>query len=287
MAGPVVAGTDGSPSSIVAVEVAAREARRRGVPLRLVHAYTQIFLEPGLPLMPEELRQAAEEIVADAAACAHVAEPDVDVTAEAEPGEPLGVLTEESRSADLVVVGKRGRNAFTGLLLGSTSVQLAAHAHCPVLVTRGRAEPDGPVVLGVDGSAAGERAVDFAFAEAALRRTGLLAVHAWTPWNTQAPLPDDPAAAYRARPGELAAQEERLLAETISGRSEKYPDVEVEQRSVRGETRKELIDASAEAQLLVVGTRGRGGFTGLMLGSVSQAVLHHAHCSVVVVPQSA
>lgn len=285
MVGPVVVGVDGSQSSIVAVEAAAREASLRGVRLRVLHAYTPVaVLQPAVAVPLEELRAAAEQIAADAAACARVVEPELDVTVEAQPGEPLAVLEEESRRTDLVVVGNRGRNAFTGLLLGSTSVQLAAHAHCPVMVTRDRWEPAGPVVLGVDGSTAGGPAVDFAFAEAALRRVPLLAVHAWTPWNTEAPPPDDPADAYAAKPGALAAQEERLLAETLAGRCEAYPDVKVEHRPVRDDTREALIEASQGAQLVVVGSRGRGGFTGLLLGSVSQAVLHHAHCSVVVVP---
>lgn len=284
MDGPIIVGVDGSQSSIVAVEVAARVARMRGVSLRVLHAYTQIVVHPPLVVPTEELRHAAEQLVTEAAARARVVEPELEVTAEVKPGEPLTVLGAESHRADLVVVGSRGRSAFTGLLLGSTSMQLAAHARCPVMVTRDRREPTGPVVLGVDGSAAGEPAVDFAFAEAALRRATLLAVHAWTPWNTEAPLPDDPAMAYAARPGALAAQEERLLAEVLSGGSEKYPDVKVEQRPVRGDTREALIEASTGARLVVVGTRGRGGFTGLLLGSVSQAVLHHAHCSVVVVP---
>lgn len=286
MARPVIVGVDDSQASTVAVEAAAREASLRGVPLHVLHAYKLVLLDPPVSLPPGTLQDIAEQIAAEAAAHARAVEPDLEIQAEVELGEPLAALEAASRRADLVVVGNRGRNAFTGLLLGSIGVQLAAHAHCPVMVTRDLQDAGGPVVLGVDGSAAGEPAVDFAFNEAAIRGCGIIAVHAWTPWNAPAPLPDDPSLPYAAKPGELAAQEERLLAETVAGRREKHPDVEVERRSVRGDTRKALIEASAGAQLVVVGSRGRGGFTGLLLGSVSQAVLHHAHCSVVVVPHS-
>lgn len=284
MTGPVVVGVDGSESSVVAVAAAAREASRRKVPLRVLHAYTPPALQPPLGLPPQQLRETAEQTAADTLAAARAGEPELGVTLVAEPGEPITVLEDESRRADLMVVGNRGRNAFTGLLLGSTSVRLAAHAHCPVMVTRGRSADAGPVVVGVDGSTASEPAVDFAFAEASRRRVPLVVVHAWTTWNTEAPRPEDPAMAYAARPGALRAQEERVLAESIAGRCETYPDVEVERRPVRGETREALIEASDGAELIVVGSRGHGGFVGLLLGSVSQAVLYHAHCSVVVVP---
>lgn len=283
MTGPVVVGVDGSEPSIVAVEAAAREARLRGAHLRVVHAFTPPALRFPLP-KPEDVHAAAAEMLSEAAACARVVEPGLEVTTDLMTGEPLAVLVAESHNAELVVVGHRGRGAFVGLLAGSTGVQLAAHAHCPVLVVRDRWDPEGRVVVGVDGSRAGEAAVDFAFAEASLRRVGVLALHAWTPWNVQVPPPEDPAMPYAAQPGELAAQEERVLAEALTGRQERYPDVAVERRPVRGETRETLIEASAGAQLIVVGTRGRGGFTGLLLGSVSHALLHHAHCTVAVVP---
>ncbi|MFR9757349.1 universal stress protein [Streptomyces sp. TR06-5] len=283
MNGPVVVGTDGSHPSIVAVEAAAREARLHGTPLRVVHAYHPPALQPPLT-EPQAARKQAEVVAADAAECARVVEPGLGITPVATSGDALTVLEAESRSASLVVVGDRGRNAFTGLLLGSTGVQLAAHARSPVVVVREKWDPEGPVVLGVDGSPAAATAVEFAFAEAALRRVGVLAVHAWTPWNVELPQPEDPSMPYAAAPGELRAQEERLLAEALTGCRERYPDVVVEQLLVRGGTRESLVDATREAQLVVVGSRGRGGFAGLLLGSVSQAVLHHAHCSVAVVP---
>lgn len=288
MPGLVVVGVDGSESSLAAVEVAAREARLRGARLRVVHAFIWPVMPVPLgpsPLGPPDggLQNMADRLVADAVERARSVEPEVEVSSEVVTGEPLTVLEAESRAAELVVVGSRGMGVFVGLLVGSTAVHLAAHGRCPVLVVRGKPEPEGPIVLGVDGSAAGEKAVDFAFAEAELRKAPLVALHAWTTWNAPLPEPQDAAAPYANPPGTLAQTEERLLAEAIAGHKERHPDVVVEHRVVHGGTREALIEASRSAQLLVVGARGRGGFTGLLLGSVSQALLHHSHCPIAVV----
>lgn len=162
------------------------------------------------------LRNAAQRVVAEAVERAGRAAPDVDVTHAVVTGEPLTVLEAQSRAAELVVVGSRGMGGFVGLMLGSTAVHLAAHGQCPVLVVREQPAAGGPVLLGVDGSPAGADAVDFAFAEAALRGAELLALHAWTPWHTPVPPPQDPAMPYASEPGELARTEERLVAETIT-----------------------------------------------------------------------
>jgi nucleotide-binding universal stress UspA family protein len=292
VSGLVVVGADGSASSLAAVETAAREARWRGAGLRVVHA----FLWPAMhvPLGPSSLgpaegglRNTAQRVVAEAVERARNVSPEVDVTHAVVTGEPLTVLEAQSRAAELVVVGSRGMGGFVGMMLGSTAVHLAAHGQCPVLVVRERPAAAGPVLLGVDGSPAGEDAIDFAFAEAAMRGTGIVALHAWTPWNTPVPPPQDPTMPYARAPGELARTEERMAAEAIAGRCERYPGVTVEVKVVRGGTREALIEESRTARLLVVGARGRGGFTGLLLGSVSQALLHHAHCPVAVVRGSA
>jgi nucleotide-binding universal stress UspA family protein len=179
-------------------------------------------------------------------------------------------------------LGSRGMGGFVGLLVGSTAVHLSAHGRCPVLVVREVGDEAGPVVVGVDGSVMGEQAVGFAFAEAALRKAPLRALHAST-WNAPLPAPQDAAVPYANPPGALAGEEERLVSEALAGHRERYPEVPVEDQVVHGRTREALIEASHSAQLLVVGARGRGGFAGLLLGSVSQAVLHHAHCPVAVV----
>ncbi|MFE0456776.1 universal stress protein [Streptomyces sp. NPDC058914] len=288
MGGPVVVGVDGSAESLAAVEVAARGARLRGVGLRVVHAFLWPVMHVPVgpsPLGPSEsgLRTMVDQLVAEAVKRARSVAPEVDVSHVVVTGEPLTVLEAQSRAAELVVVGSRGTGGFVGLLVGSTAVHLAAHGRCPVLVVREQPTADGPIVLGVDGSAAGERAVDFAFAEAELRNAPMVGLHAWTTWNAPMPAPQDPSMPYANPPGALAEEEERLLAEALAGRQERYPGVLVEHRVVHGGTREALIEASRSAQLLVVGARGRGGFGGLLLGSVSQALLHHAHCPVAVV----
>lgn len=291
MSAPVVVGADGSRSSLDAVGLAAGAAASRGRPLHVVHAftlpYTHIPLGP-VPLGPAEgaLRKLADRIVSDAVDHAHTVAPGVDVTGYVVMGEALVVLEEHSHDAELVVVGDRGLGAFTGLLAGSVAVHLSAHARCPVLVQRGRPAPEGPVLLGVDGSPESDTAVGFAFAEAELRGVDLVALHTWDNWTGPA----------SGGPGEMAPlvydqalfrdEEERLLAEALSGWHDRYPDVTVDRRLVEGRPRPTLIEATADAQLIVVGTRGRGGFRGLLLGSVSQAVLHHAHCPVAVVPRT-
>jgi nucleotide-binding universal stress UspA family protein len=286
LAAPVVVGVDGSPCSLVAVDLAAREATLRRRPLRIVHAFIWPYLHVPLgpsPLGPPDggLRHEAERILADAVARARAAAPDMPVHGEIITGEAAAVLRECSHTAALVVVGDRGLGGFTGLLIGSVAIQLAAHATCPVMVARGAADPAAAVLLGVDGSPANDPAIGFAFEEVALRGVPLAALHTWThPVSTgpgdMLPLVYDVA--------DVEAEEARVLAEALAGWHDKYPDVVVHRALVHGGARKALIEATSRSQLVVVGTRGRGGFTGLLLGSVSQAVLHHAACPVAVVP---
>ncbi|MBB1254010.1 universal stress protein [Streptomyces alkaliterrae] len=283
--GQVVVGVDGSPSSLAAVAVAAREARLRGCALRIVHAFLWPVLRVPLeasPLGPPDggLRNEALRLLRDAVMHAAKAEPDVEATSALVTGEPLTVLEKESRTARLMVVGSRGLGGFVGLLLGSTAVHLAAHGHCPVLVVRGTPVADGPVLLAVDGSPAGAGAVEFAFAEASLRGAELLACHVWNERLYVGP-GDPPNAVYD--PDRLRDAEERLLAEALAGCADRYPDVRVTRKLLTGRTRPVLIETSRQAQLTVVGARGRGGFAGLLLGSVSQALLHHAESPVAVV----
>ncbi|WP_328344306.1 universal stress protein [Streptomyces violaceus] len=288
MAGRVVVGVDGSASGLAAVEVAAREARLRDAELRVVHAFLWPAMHPPpgpFPLGPPAggVRNTVERLVAEAVERARTTEAEVQVSRAVVTGEPLTVLEAQSRAAGLVVIGSRGMGGFAGLLAGSTAVHLAVHGRCPVLVVREEPRADGPAVVGVDGSAAGEKAVDFAFAEAALYGTGLVAVHAWTMGNAPRPTARDASVRYTNRSAGLAQGEERLLTEALAGHRERYPEVTVRQEMVHGGTREALIEASRSARLMVVGARGRGGFAGLLLGSVSQALLHHAHCPVAVV----
>jgi nucleotide-binding universal stress UspA family protein len=283
---PVVVGVDGSPCSLDAVDLAAREAVLRGRPLRVVYAFIWPYL--GVPLGPPAmgppdggLFNEAQRIVDTALARARTAAPTVQVTGATITGDAAAVLIEQSRTAALVVVGDRGLGGFTGLLVGSVAVQLAEHGSGPVLVARGRTAPTGDVLVGVDGSPANDPAIGFAFEEAALRDCALTALHTWSgPASTG---PGDMLPLVYDVP-EVEGDEARVLAEALAGWHDKFPDVVVRRRLVLGRVRPALVEATQHAQLIVVGTRGRGGFTGLLLGSVSQAVLHHAGCPVAVVP---
>lgn len=268
MSGPVVVGVDGSPCALEAVAVAAHEARVRGCGLKVVHAFIWPLMHVPLgpsPLGPAEggLRNMADAVVTEAVERARATAPEVELTHAVVTGEPLTVLEAQSATAVLVVVGSRGLGGFSGLLLGSTAVHLAAHGRCPVLVVRGRPRARGRILVGVDGSAAGDAAVEFAFEEAALRDLGIVALHACR--------------------GDLTADGEELLATAVAGGRERFPTVPVTHKVVREGAREALIEASGDAALLVMGCRGRGGFSGLLLGSVSQALLHHAHCPVAVI----
>ncbi|MEB8338354.1 universal stress protein [Streptomyces endophyticus] len=288
MAGHLLVGVDGSESSLEAVAVAAHEARRRGLGVRILNAFTWPMLKfphgsSSETTAEPALRRRAEETVAAAVERARAEEPDLgSVQGEVVTGEALTVLAARSRDADLLVVGSRGLGAFSGLLVGSIAVHLAAHADCPVLVVRGRAHPEGPVAVAVDGSDAAKAAVEEGFDEAARRGTGLLAVHVWNTWSGTGPAgPGGPAPLWFDT-DKLREDSEQALSGALAAGRARHPDVEVEARSVHGRVRPSLIETSQEASLLVVGARGRGGFQGLLLGSVSQALLQHAECPVLV-----
>jgi nucleotide-binding universal stress UspA family protein len=282
---PIVVGVDGSPSGLAAVTSAARMGADRRRPLRVVHAFVWSLLSVrhgiggGAPIGPG-LRDAAEGFVTDAIALARSVAPDVEVAGEVRDGATAPVLLEESRGAWLLVLGDRGLGGFASMLVGSVTAQLAAHAECPVLMVRPTGQPDGPVLVGVDGSGHSDLAVEFAFEEAAFRRVTLRAVHAW-----RRPVATEPGdmlpLVYDV--GEVDGEETRVLAEALSGWRDRYPDVAVDQMVVRGGAARTLVDESARAQLLVVGARGHGGFVGLLLGSVSRAALLHAACPVAVI----
>lgn len=281
----VVVGVDGSDRSLAAVGAAAVEAADRGLPLRIVHAFIwplmHVAVGPIAGGPPQSgLRHNAEQILAEAANEAHKVAAEVTVTTALIDGAAAPVLIHQSSSAALLVLGDRGLGGFTGLIVGSIAVQTVAHAACPVLVIRGTERTTGPVVVGVDGSELSALAVEFA-AEAAVRRgTDLVAVHAWFgPTSPGAgemmPLVHDPAL--------LENEERRLLAESTAGLTERYPDLVIRREQQHGRAGHRLAEWSKSAQLVVVGARGRGGFAGLLLGSVSQALLYHSACPVAVV----
>lgn len=281
---PVVAGVDGSRSSTEAVRWAAREADRRRAPLRLVAAvgWVDVPHQYGDPRTGPDLRKVllrqARAHLDEAARVATAAAPGQEPEREVLDGFAIPRLVDESRAARLVVIGDRGLGGVSGLLVGSVAFTLAAQGGCPVVVVRGRsAATGGPVVVGVDGTEVSEPALAFAFEAAALRRAPLLAVHAWRDVAL------DPMA-WPMLDWEAVEQEERAaLAERLAGWREKYPDVDLQRLVVRDRAARVLVEQSARAQLVVVGSRGRGSVAGLVLGSVSHAVLHRADCPVAVV----
>ncbi|WP_238012316.1 universal stress protein [Dactylosporangium sp. AC04546] len=277
---PVVVGIDGSPAAFGAVRWAADEAVRHGQPLRIAHALEDSGADGEAPA--DEQR-----IALDAAAEARNWQPGLDVTTSTCPGSPARMLVEQSRQASLVVVGSRGRGGFRSLLVGSVSRQVAEHAVCPVLVVHHAerwAGPEAqlprhaPVVVGVDGSAAGEVALDLAFAEASSRGVGLTAAWAWL----------EPVRRWgrHTDADRLADAARRELADDLGPWLAKFPAVEVRQRVMRGETVPLLLDEARAALMVVVGARGHGGFDGLKLGSVPSQVLDHADTPVLVARRS-
>jgi len=237
----------------------------------VVHGYewpgaTELLWPPGHAI--SDYVDHANALVDEAAADAGDAFPGLTVTTSARPGDATQMLLNSSRHAALVVVGGRGHNRLTNVLLGSVGQAVAARARCTVAVVHGEpAVLAGPVVVGVDSSPGADPALHAAFDEAAARDTRILAVRAWSP-------PGGPW--HSADVAEIETVEQRALADAVASWREKYPDVPVDLRLVTGDAGEVLVAASREAQLTVVGTRGRGGVAGLLLGSVSQHVLHHA-----------
>lgn len=282
---PVVVGVDGSASALAAVRLATREGAWRGRALRIVHAFIWPLLRVNTGASAEVpeggLRHDAERVLAEAAATAAATDRAVTVTTDLVTGAPAAVLLSAARRADLMVLGDRGLGGFTGLLLGSVAVQVASHSDTPVLVARGEEHPGGPVLLGADDSPAASPAIEAAFTEAEQRGVELLAVRVWnrpTATLSMMPLPHDPDRA--------AADEQQVLTHALADCRQGHPKVQVREDVVAGRTGRTLVRLSELAQLVVVGARGRGGFTGLLLGSVSQQLLHHAACPVLVVPHT-
>jgi nucleotide-binding universal stress UspA family protein len=284
---PIVVGVDGSEVSLEAVEWAAAEAVARHRRLRVVHAFIwplmRVPMGPSAHAPPGSgLRADAQRILDEAMQRARQAAPGADVTGVMPVGAPVPVLLSEIEQAPLVVLGSRGLGGLSGLLVGSTGVQVVAHAPCPVIIVRpvSAATPNSltanQLVVGVDGSSLSVKALDFGFREAVRLGVGVAAVHVTAPH-----VPGDGSVDVLTE--EHAPKQTRLLAESLAGWQEKYPDVPIRRVLLRGHAGRALTEISKGVRLLVVGSRGLGGFRGLLLGSVSHAVLHHAHCPVAVV----
>jgi nucleotide-binding universal stress UspA family protein len=278
----VVVGVDGTQSAQHAVRWGAAEASRRRVPLRLVTAFgwpSERYI--GHQEIAKNYRgQLFDQVRGElegAVAVAELAAPGIEIEQQLTVGYPIPVLVEEAERAPLIVVGDRGAGRIEGALAGSVAVALAAHASCPVVVVReSDREPSEmaslPVVVGVDGSPTSEAAIAFAYEAASARSVPLVAVHTWLDRTfdpTLAPMLDWEA---------VETKEREVLSQRLAGWSEKYPDVQVEQLVTRDRPADSLLEQATAAQLVVVGSRGRGTFAGLVLGSVSNALVHHSPC---------
>jgi nucleotide-binding universal stress UspA family protein len=285
----VVVGVDGSDASTGAVAYAANTAAKRRIPLHVVTTYSMpaaLFAEGMVPPQPvyDELEKECMPIIEKAVETARKIAPGLQVSHAVVEGNPSQVLIDYSREAKVIVLGSRGLGGIKGMVLGSVSAAVASHAYCPVVVTREDTddlEQSGPVVVGIDGSEISAKATEWAFAEASARGTTLVAVHTWMDPQVQA------AAAGIALTEEdwkqLEEQQLQTLSERLAGFSSRYPDVTVERVVTRDRAVRALVEQADGAQLVVVGSHGRGGFTGMVLGSTSRALLQASPCPVMVV----
>ncbi|MFF8378268.1 universal stress protein [Streptomyces sp. NPDC015661] len=289
MSREIVAGVDGSPESLAAADWAAREALRRGLPLRLAHAWRWEPLDIPLVQDPEEQQRAAYAVLREAEATIAERHPGLALTAELLPDTPVAALLGTEERAELLVIGSRGHGAVTGFLLGSYGQQIIAGATRPVVAVRSRdgeqAEPpSGYVLVGQHGTPEDSAAaLGFAFETAAARGAAVRAVRAWSLPPLYAYSPASMRLADEA--GGLVPYEEKALREALSPWRERYPDVPVVEHVELGSAGQVLLSGSGGAQLLVVGRRARRGALGPRIGSVAHAALHLAPCPVAVIPQ--
>ncbi|WP_067833718.1 universal stress protein [Nocardia lijiangensis] len=287
----VVVGTDGSPASSHAVVWAAQTAADRRRRLIIIHGYdlaaTRAVLgsaEVFVPSVVETLRDHGHQALESAQRIAHENHPDLEVVTELSDRNPAALLIELSSTAHLVVLGATpGVGSFAHL--GSTLLAVASQGQGRIVVarhtgTQQQLRRSGPVVLGMDGSPVGEPAIQAAFDEACERGAELIVVHAWSDLSEG----QFAGTSYLQIPiAELETAEHALLSERLAGWQKKYPTVAVTRRVYLSGARKHLIEWSKTAQLVVVGSRGRGGFRGMLLSSTSNHLVQHAHCPVMVV----
>ncbi|WP_067901256.1 universal stress protein [Nocardia vaccinii] len=283
---PIVTATDGSAISYQAVAWAAAAAALHGCPLDVV---ASVGFQGAYGPVPyptaeavDQMRDSGEQIVAEATRIASVLAPadSVEIRSEVTFDPIIATLITRSRTARALVVGSRGRGAVQRALLGSVSWAMVHHAHCPVVVVSSSAGTDPvsarkPVLVGVDGSVNNVPAVAIAFQEAARRGVGLTALRCWSDSTDLQP----PLAAWEA----VQDKEFELLVEDLAIHRERHPDVTVHGMVVRDQPARALLAESDNAQLVVVGSRGRGGFAGMLLGSTSRALVQSVECPIMVV----
>lgn len=286
--GRIVVGTDGSQRANKAVEWAADRAVARKLPLLVIYIIPEqptvaITMIPQAAQLEREARDQAKQKVNAVVEAVKSKHPGLNVIGVSVEGNPAYVLSEWSRDAELVVIGARGQGGapMSVRLLGGVSDAVAAHGHGPIAVVSDDAvdHPGGPVVVGVDDSPEARAALRLAFEAAEVRGVPVVAVHAYDYGPREAPWVSDPQSAVATQLKEqLAGKVEEVLAEV----KEAHPHVPIEIQIVGSRPQDALVEASKQAGLVVVGSRGRGGFSGLLLGSTSKHVLREAYCPVIV-----
>ncbi len=288
-AGRVVVGTDLSKRAGKAMVWAADHAAQRGEPLLILLVLPQVPIPRRSHLFeamasgdyPAHLRERGEERLADEKARLAATHPDLVVETAIVDGRPAEVLANASVDAEIVVVGARGHHAPISVrVLGGTADAVTSHAHGPIAVVTDLSEPvaDGPVVVGVDDSAESRAAIAYAADVARETGVGLLAIHAWD----IGPMIAGPEA-WPLHVEEVMPTLEQFAHDVVTEVLGENPDVPVTIEAPPERASRALVEASAKASMLVVGSRGRGGFAGVLLGSTSREVLRDAHCPVVVV----
>ena len=285
----IIVGVDGSAPSKVAVDWAAREASMRELPLTVIYINPSpvVAADIRMPVsLTERVEKHGQAVLREARSTAEDAAEGsnpIRIDTEMVSAAVLPTLIDRSKDADMIVVGCRGLGAIGRRLLGSVSSGLLHHAHCPVAVIHDE-DPmmphpsEAPVVVGIDGSPAAEQATAIAFDEASRRGVDLVAVHAWS---------DFPAFELPPTGSEdLEKEAEETLGERLAGWQERYPDVSVRRVVSLDKPAHQLLEQSESAQLTVLGSHGRGGFAGMLLGSVSSAVAQSARMPVIVARQS-
>lgn len=288
MSGSVIVGYDGSEGSAHALKWAAQAAKDRGRTLEVLTMWTMPAADLGIGAPGSLQEELVEELRGEARATNDqgtqiAADMGANAIGEIVVGRTAAALVKHSEGAELVVVGSHGTGGLTGFLLGSVSRQVATHARCSTVVVRPAAKDTDGIVVGVDGSPHSLKALEWAFEQASFSGEPLHVLHSWEIPPTWS-MVDVPSYEPEVLIRDYGNAELRDTSEAMSGFREKYPDVKVRQEVVKGSPVKSLVKASQGAALLVVGSRGLGGFRGLLLGSVSHAVVHKAACSVAVVP---
>lgn len=270
-------GYDGSPLAELALGWAAETARRSSARLEVVVA-TIPYGEPAWVVVDETYRDRMQEIAVQAEKA--LAAPEAQGAKVAQHGgEPPSVMTKASETADLVVVGALGHSRLEAGLLGAVSRHLAAHAHCSVVIVRPAASGGNPrIVVGVEAGESSAAVLRFAMERADAAQAPVVAIHGWKPGRAL-----DLEARLAAGLGDDADHAERLLAELTAGLAAEFPGADLTTEAAPMSHERYLVDASENAALVVVGSRGRSAFKRLLLGSVSQDVLQHAKCPVAVV----